>query len=67
MLSNEEKKELLKDSKSKKRLRDFSIAKNKQAACKSFDDYFMFLNSVQKVFKPFSIPTKITPTALNKL
>ncbi len=66
MLSDKEKKEILKDTNSIERRKLFSFGKYKVVA-KSFDEYLLFLKSVQTVFTPFSIPHRTTLTRHNKL
>ena len=67
MLSDKEKEEMLKDSKSKSRRDNFRFAKEKNFTNISFDDYLVFLNNVQKIFAPFEISRRITVTRLNKI
>ncbi len=67
MLSDEEKEEMLEDAKNIKRQHDFRFAKKKDTIRKSFDEYLIFLNSVQKLFKPFPISSRSTPCKFNKL
>ena len=67
MLSKEEKQEMLRDAKSKRRREFFRIARKKKTAKASFDEYLSFLKSVQKIFSPFKIPTNPTLTKFNKL
>ncbi|MFH1868373.1 MAG: hypothetical protein ABH843_05330 [Candidatus Omnitrophota bacterium] len=56
---------MLEDARSLKRRRDFSVRHPVER--ESIDDYIRFLESVQKVFSPFPISTKISLTAHNKL
>ena len=67
MLSNEEKKEMLEDAESKKRREHFRFARRKNIDVDSFDDYILFLNSIQKIFAPFKIFSYPTHTKSNKL
>ncbi len=67
MLNNEEKKEMLEDAKSKKRQRNFRFAKEKNIIKQPFDEYILFLNSVQEIFGPFKISADSTATKSNKL
>ncbi len=67
MLSNEEKREMLEDAKSKTRRRYFRLARKESISITSLDDYISFLNSVQKIFAPYKISKSPTPTKFNKL
>lgn len=67
MLSNKEKREMLKDAKSTSRRDDFKFAASCYFKAISFDDYLGFLNDVQKIFAPFKISHEITAVKLNKL
>jgi len=66
MLSEEEKREMLEDGRSKLRRRDFRLAR-KESDIISFEDYLSFLNNIQVIFSPFKIGRYITFTKLNKL
>lgn len=67
MLSSEEKREMLEDSKSQVRRKNFGFARDKNLSFDSFDDYLSFLQSVQKVFSPFKSSRRHTITKYNKL
>ena len=67
MLSNEEKREMLEDAKSKERRQDFRFAKNKEYPFFSLDEYLLFLNDIQKIFGAFKVSNCPTITKLNKL
>ena len=67
MLSDEEKREMLKDVKSKTRREHFRFARKKDFPPYSLDEYILFLNSVQKIFGPFKISKQPTITKFNKL
>jgi len=67
MLSKEEKREMVKDAKSKHRKRLFQIGRENKTSKTSFDEYISFLDSVQKIFSPFKISTSPTLTKFNKL
>lgn len=68
MLSEKAKREMLEDSRSKKRRDDFRFANEKYPPQPlSFDEYLSFLDSIQKIFGPFKISTKPTLTKFNKL
>lgn len=68
MLSREEKKEFLKDGRSLKRRKEFSVAKKLyQNSLASLDEYIKFLMDIQKVFSPFVNSDKKTITTFNKL
>ena len=67
MLSNEEKKEMLDDSKNAARREHFRYARENNAEDISLDGYILYLNSVQKIFMPFKISNQPTTTRLNKL
>ena len=66
MLSEEYKKEMLKDGLSKERMLDFRQA-NGMDTHLSLDDYLSFLRGLQKIFGPFPVSNKPTKTELNKL
>ena len=65
-LSREEKEEMLEDAKSDRRREEFRAGR-KNRTILSMDEYISFLDSVQKIFSPFKISFRPTPTALNKL
>ena len=67
MLSHEEKKEMLKDAKSKRRRNLFRAKNLEEKAAMSLDEYISFLNSVQEIFSPFRTSFRPTPTASNML
>lgn len=67
MLSNEEKREILKDAKSKSRQKHFRFAKKYSEKPQSLEEYINFLDSVQIIFSPFTISQRPTVTKLNKL
>ena len=67
MLSKEEKLEMLEDARSEARRDHFRFAGRKVSNLSSFDEYLVFLNSVQKIFAPFNISRHPTVTRLNKL
>ena len=67
MLSHEEKKEMLKDAKSKRRRNLFRAKNLEEKTVLSLDEYISFLNSVQKIFSPFRTSFRPTPTASNML
>ena len=65
MFSEEDKKEMLEDARSRLRRNNFRAAKNKQNF--SFDDYLIFLDSIQKLFSQFTVSHHITHAEFNKL
>jgi hypothetical protein len=68
MLSEQEKREMLEDARSKERRDNFRFAKDKiKEVPLSLDEYIKFLNDIQKIFGPFPISYKPTPTKFNKL
>ena len=67
MLSEEEKREMLEDAKSKRRRENFRAAKDRNSIATSFDAYISFLDSMQKIFSPFKIPSRRTITKFNRL
>lgn len=68
MLSEEEKREMLEDARNEKRRDDFQFAKEKYPlSFYSLDEYIVFLDSIQKIFGPFKVFHKPTPTKFNKL
>jgi len=67
MLSKDEKREMLRDAKSKQRKKLFQIGRENKTPKTSFDEYISFLDSVQKIFSPFKISTNPTITKFNKL
>jgi len=67
MLSREEKKEMLEDARSEIRRNNFREARENATEDMSLDEYLSFLDSVQKIFKPFTISRRTTPTEFNKL
>ena len=67
MLSNEEKREMLEDAKSKSRKKDFQFAKEYPEKPQSLDEYINFLDSVQVIFGPFGISKYPTITQSNRL
>ncbi len=68
MLSEQEKREMIEDARSKKRRDDFRVAKIKFPPRQlSLDEYIRFLDSVQKIFGPFKLSRESTPTRFNKL
>ena len=67
MLTNEEKREILKDAKNKTRRKNFRFAKEYSEKPQSLDEYISFLNSVQIIFNPFIISHRPTITKSNKL
>lgn len=67
MLSKEEKEEMLRDAKNKRRKRFFQIGRENKTPKTSFDEYLSFLDNVQKIFSPFKISTSPTITKFNRL
>jgi len=67
MLSEEEKKEIVEDAKSRTRREHFRRAKRNGKDSASLDEYLSFLQDIQKIFKPFAISDYLTPTRFNKL
>jgi len=68
MLSEQEKREMLEDGRSKARRDDFRAGKEKYSLQKtSLDEYIRFLDSIQKIFGPFKISREPTITKFNKL
>ena len=67
MLSKEEKREMIRDAKSKHRKRLFQIGRERKMPKVSFDEYLSFLDSVQKIFSPFKISNNPTLAKFNKL
>ncbi len=67
MLSKEEKLELVEDARDGARRQHFQAAKKSKGAPESFDDYILFLNSVQKIFSPFVANRLPTQTKRNLL
>ncbi len=68
MLSEQEKREMLQDARSKERRDSFRFAKDKiKEKPLTLDEYIKFLNDIQKIFGPFPISRKPTPTKFNKL
>lgn len=67
MLSREEKREMLRDAKNKRRKKFFQTGRESKTVITSFDEYLSFLESMQKIFLPFKISTNPTLTKFNKL
>lgn len=67
MLSEQEKKEILEDAKSKYRRQNFSFAKEKIKDTISFEEYLAFLDNLQHIFSPFVVSEHKTITKFNKL
>ena len=67
MLSDEEKREMLEDARSENRRKDFMAAKRfQQKDRESFEDYIIFLDSIQKFYPLSHRPIK-TITKFYKL
>lgn len=66
MLSEQEKRELLEDSRSLRRRGAFRAAQEERRRG-SLDDYIRFLSSIQVIFGPFAFSQKRTVTKQNKL
>lgn len=67
MISPEEKREMIRDVKSRRRRKFFQTAQESKTAKTSFDEYLSFLDSVQKIFSPFKISARPTLTKHSKL
>lgn len=67
MLTEEEKREMLEDSRSIKRRDDFRAALETGKNNLSLDEYLLFLNQLQEIFSPFKVSRDITITKDNKL
>jgi hypothetical protein len=67
MLSELEKKEIIEDAQSKSRMENLRFTKGKTFDANSFDDYLLFLDSVQRIFSHFIVSQHKTITKLNKL
>ncbi|MBU4251565.1 MAG: hypothetical protein KKC39_07395 [Candidatus Omnitrophica bacterium] len=68
MLTEEEKKEMLEDGRSKTRRDNFrSCSREKNTGNISFDNYLLFLDNIQKIFSPFKMSHRVTSTKINKL
>jgi hypothetical protein len=67
MLSEQEKKEILEDAQKEFRRNSCRFTKEKNIDIISFDDYLLFLDSVQKIFSPFAVSNHKTITKFNKL
>jgi len=67
MLSDEEKREMLQDATSDVRRQNFRAIKEKDKQLMPFDDYLLFLDTIQKIFLPFKISHHITHAKFNKL
>jgi len=67
MLKREEKREMLKDGRDKRRMKEFTAKKKAlRNSCDSIDDYIKFLSSIQKVFVGRTT-RRSTITKFNKL
>ena len=67
MLSEQEKKELLEDGLSQKRRAAFLNHPANEVASRSLDEFVRYLDSVQKIFEPFSVSKRKIITQQNKL
>jgi len=68
MLSRKEKEELLRDSHSLRRRKNFaSIKKTYAQGPRSLDEYIGYLMSLQRIFAPFLIFREATVARFNKL
>jgi len=67
VLSKEEKEEMLRDAKSKRRMGSLKPRPGEKRAKISYDEYLSFLNSVQEIFSPFKTSVTPTLTKFNKL
>jgi len=67
MLSEEEREEMLKDARNYARRQHVRAEIEKHDQANSFDEYISFLNSVQKIFLPFTNYDQPTQTKFNKL
>lgn len=67
MLSEQEKREMLEDSRKLGRKNNFKFAKKKNIEAVSFDEYLSFLDSVQKIFSQLLPSQRKTVTEHNKL
>lgn len=66
MLSEQDKKEMLEDARSKARRDDFRAIAARPIDI-SFDEYIKALDDLQKIFVQFKTPVHVAPTKLNKL